>query len=150
MKLFLYGSIFKNGNLLAEIESGYIFTSLVYELVRQIFLTHSKLDFKFKLHKLERKLISIQLNVKDEQIPLKISINARKRMAIWYKAGNKLLMRGKPQFVKFLDAKNKDNELTISINDKNWVILINGNDISTKFGNTLEHNSQYKSVLEVI
>ena len=58
--------------------------------------------------------------------------------------------RGKSALVEFLDANNKDNELTISVNAENWVILINGNDISDKFGTTLKHNSQYKYVTEVI
>ena len=60
--------------------------------------------------------------------------------------GGKLQKRGRPIRVSALSNLNRDNELIVGFDDKNWNIVVNGVDISNNFGKPLIHNGSWKRI----
>ena len=46
------------------------------------------------------------------------------------KPGQRFRRRGSPAIVRHLDINGRDNELTVTVDNQNWIILVNGRNIS--------------------
>jgi len=107
-------------------------------------------NFRFNLNKNVRGQTWLALKVNPKRVPLKISIIAKNRaITLYYRRGGSFRKRGQTAIIRYLDPNNKDNELTVTFDNENWIIKVNGKDISSKFKTTLRHNDSYKEITQV-
>ena len=91
---------------------------------------------------------TLTLKRNDLVIPLRIRINSNRLVTLYYKT-KRWRKRGSPVVVPQLNARNAYNELIITFNDKTWIIMINGKDISDKFKTRLKHNGSFNNLVQV-
>ena len=128
---------------------------MVFEINSSCFTVHYCLNtvsifIQFNLNKNVRGQTWLALKVNPKRVPLKISIIPRNRaITLYYRRGGSFRKRGQTAIIRYLDPNNKDNELTVTFDNENWILKVNGKDISNKFKTTLRHNDSFKEVTQV-
>merc|ERR1712131_114985 len=101
---------------------------------------------KFRLGKSRTDKPELMLIAAQNWIPIRVIIEGKaRRMTVMYMYKGKWGRRGKPQKIIYLNNFNRDNELMLRVNDKEWEIEVNGFQVGKQFG-SLSHNGSWKKV----
>jgi len=123
-----------------------IFTKFIDVKPNQLKPGGEEVRFKFRLGKSRTDKPELMLIAAQNWIPLRIIIEGKaRRMTVMYHYKGKSGRRGKPQKIIYLNNFNRDNELMVRVNEKEWEIEINGFPVGQKFG-SLSHNGSWKKV----
>jgi len=129
-----------------------IFTKFIDVKPDQLKPGGEEVRFKFRLGKSRTDMPELMLIASRNWIPIKVRIEGKaRRMTVMYQYRGKWGRRGNPQKIIYLNNFNRDNELMIRVNDKEWEIEVNGFPVGKggkggDFG-PLTHNGSWKKIV---